>query len=192
MVNILITGGCGFIGHHFVEHIINNTNWNIIVIDKLTYASMGFKRLDEDIFNKAIIEKRLKVITWDLSHPFSIGLIQELGEINIVVHMAAETHVDNSIKHPVPFVKNNIMSTLHLLEYSRNLKNLKTFFYFSTDEVYGPALGSKLYKEDERHNPTNPYSASKSGAEQLCVAYNNTYKIPIIRINVITLLSSKN
>ena len=62
------------------------------------------------------------------------------------------------------------MSTLHLLEYSRNLKNLRTFFYFSTDEVYGPALGDKLYKEDERHNPTNPYSASKSGAEQLCVA----------------------
>ena len=55
MVNILITGGCGFIGHHFVEHIINNTNWNIIVIDKLTYASMGFKRLDEDIFNKAVV-----------------------------------------------------------------------------------------------------------------------------------------
>jgi len=191
MVNILITGGCGFIGHHFVEHIINNTNWNIVVIDKLTYASMGFKRFDEDIFNKAIIKKRLKVITWDLSCPFSIGLIKEIGEINIIVHMAAETHVDNSIKNPVPFVKNNIMSTLHLLEYSRNLKNLRTFFYFSTDEVYGPALGEKLYKEDERHNPTNPYSASKSGAEQLCVAYNNTYKIPIIRINVMNAFGEK-
>tara|TARA_B100000902_G_scaffold25753_1_gene30949 strand:+ start:1896 stop:2894 length:999 start_codon:yes stop_codon:yes gene_type:complete len=191
MVNILITGGCGFIGHHFVEHIINNTNWNIVVIDKLTYASMGFKRFEEDIFNKAIINKRLKVITWDLSCPFSIGLIKELGEINIIVHMAAETHVDNSIKNPVPFVKNNIMSTLHLLEYSRNLKNLRTFFYFSTDEVYGPALGEKLYKEDERHNPTNPYSASKSGAEQLCVAYNNTYKIPIIRINVMNAFGEK-
>ena len=127
--NILITGGCGFIGHHFVEHIINNTNWNIIVIDKLTYASMGFKRFDEDIFNQAIIDKRLKVITWDLSHPFSVGLIKELGEINIIVHMAAETHVDNSIKDPVPFVKNNIMSTLYLLEYSRNLNNLSQQMY---------------------------------------------------------------
>ena len=62
---ILVTGGCGFIGHHFVEHIINNTDWEIIVIDKLTYASMGFKRFQENIFQKAIIEKRLKVITWD-------------------------------------------------------------------------------------------------------------------------------
>ena len=191
MVNILITGGCGFIGHHFVEHIINNTNWNIIVIDKLTYASMGLKRLKEEIFNKAIIDKRLQIITWDLSLPFSIGLIKELGDIHIIVHMAAETHVDNSIKNPVSFVQNNIMSTLYLLEYARSLKTLRTFFYFSTDEVYGPALGSKLYKEDERHNPTNPYSASKSGAEQLCVAYNNTYKVPIIRINVMNAFGEK-
>jgi len=191
MVTILITGGCGFIGHHFVEHIINNTNWNIIVIDKLTYASMGFKRLNEEIFNKAIRDKRLQIITWDLSVPFSIGLIKELGDIHIIVHMAAETHVDNSIKNPVSFVQNNIMSTLYLLEYARSLKTLRTFFYFSTDEVYGPALGSKLYKEDERHNPTNPYSASKSGAEQLCVAYNNTYKVPIIRINVMNAFGEK-
>ncbi len=191
MTNILITGGCGFIGHHFVEHILNNTEWNITVIDKLTYASMGFKRLNDYIFQNAIKEKKLKIITWDLSIPFSVGLIKELGDINIIVHMAAETHVDNSIKTPVPFVKNNIMSTLHLLEYSRKLTNLNTFFYFSTDEVYGPALGTKLYKEDERHNPTNPYSASKSGAEQLCVAYHNTYKVPIIRINVMNAFGEK-
>tara|TARA_B100001093_G_C26847461_1_gene1023544 strand:+ start:2899 stop:3900 length:1002 start_codon:yes stop_codon:yes gene_type:complete len=188
---ILVTGGCGFIGHHFVEHVINNTKWNIIVIDKLTYASMGFKRFDEKIFNDAISNKRLKIITWDLSHEFSVGLIKELGDVNIIVHMAAETHVDNSIKNPVPFVKNNIMSTLNLLEYSRMLKGLEIFFYFSTDEVYGPALGDKLYKEDERHNPTNPYSASKSGAEQLCVSYHNTYKIPIIRINVMNAFGEK-
>ena len=116
MKNILITGGCGFIGHHFVEHILNNTDWNIIVIDKLTYASMGFKRLNDTIFQNAINEKKLKIITWDLAVPFSIGLTKELGDINIIVHMAAETHVDNSIKNPVPFVKNNIMYTLHLLD----------------------------------------------------------------------------
>jgi dTDP-glucose 4,6-dehydratase len=188
---ILVTGGCGFIGHHFVEHIINNTNWNIIVIDKLTYASMGFKRFNEENFENAIHNKRLKIITWDLANEFSVGLIKEIGDINIIVHMAAETHVDNSIENPIPFVKNNIMSTLYLLEYSRKLKNLETFFYFSTDEVYGPALGEKLYKEDERHNPTNPYSASKSGAEQLCVAYHNTYNIPVIRINVMNAFGEK-
>ena len=111
-------------------------------------------------------------------------LKKEIGEINYIVHMAAETHVDNSIKDPLSFIKNNILSTANLLEYARELKELEIFFYFSTDEVYGPALGDKLYSEDERHNPTNPYSASKSGAEQICISYHNTYKIPIMRINV--------
>ena len=191
MVNILITGGCGFIGHHFVEHILNNTDWNIIVIDKLTYASMGFKRFDEDIFQTAIQNKKLMIITWDLSHKFSAGLIKELGNVHIIVHMAAETHVDNSIVHPISFIKNNVMSTVHILEFARKLKNLEIFFYFSTDEVYGPALGDKLFKEDERHNPTNPYSASKSAAEQICVSYHNTYKIPVIRINVMNAFGEK-
>lgn len=181
MKTILITGGCGFIGHHFVEHILVSTDWNIIVIDKLTYASYGLERLKD---TGALESKRVKVFTFDLSNEITIGLRKEIGEINYIVHMAADTHVDNSISEPVPFVKNNIMSTLNLLEYARSLKSLEIFFYFSTDEVYGPALGDKLFKENERHNPTNPYSASKSGAEQLCVSYHNTYNIPVMRINV--------
>jgi dTDP-glucose 4,6-dehydratase len=188
---ILVTGGCGFIGHHFVEHVLKTTNWRIVVIDKLSYASMGFKRINEKLFEDAIIEKRLKIYTWDLSEKLSVGMIKELNHVNIIVHMAAETHVDNSITDPELFVKNNVLSTLYILEYARTLQKLKCFFYFSTDEVYGPALGDKLFKEDERHNPTNPYSASKSGAEQLCMAYNNTYKIPIIRINVMNAFGEK-
>lgn len=188
---VLVTGGCGFIGHHFVEHILINTNWNVIIIDKLTYASMGFSRLNDSIFQNAMKIKRLKVLTWDLSNELSVGMKRELGIVNIIVHMAAETHVDNSIKTPSIFVQNNIMSTLYLLEYARTLQDLECFFYFSTDEVYGPALGNKLYKEDDRHNPTNPYSASKSAAEQLCIAYHNTYKTPIIRINVMNAFGEK-
>jgi len=181
MKNILITGGCGFIGHHFVEHILRVTDWNICIIDKLTYASFGLERL-KDI--KAVNNERVKIFTNDLTNPITIGLKKEIGPVNYIVHMAADTHVDNSIADPVPFVKNNIDSTLNLLEYARSLTDLEIFFYFSTDEVYGPALGDKLFKENERHNPTNPYSASKSGAEQLCVSYHNTYNIPIMRINV--------
>ena len=185
---VLITGGCGFIGHHFVEHIFANTNWKIIVLDKLTYASHGLERLRD---TGALDSNRVKVFTYDLSHPLSIGLIKELGNVNYIVHMAADTHVDNSISTPIPFIKNNIMSTVHMLEYARILKNLEIFFYFSTDEVYGPALGDKLFLEDERHNPTNPYSASKSGAEQICVAYHNTYKVPVMRINVMNAMGER-
>jgi len=185
---VLVTGGCGFIGHHFVEHIFVKTDWNIIVLDKLTYASHGLERLRN---TETLDSGRVKVFTYDLSHPLSIGLKKELGDVNYIVHMAADTHVDNSISTPVPFIKNNIMSTVHMLEYARTLSNLEIFFYFSTDEVYGPALGNKLFQEDERHNPTNPYSASKSGAEQLCVAYHNTYDVPVMRINVMNAMGER-
>jgi dTDP-glucose 4,6-dehydratase len=179
---ILITGGCGFIGHHFVQHILKNTDWNIVILDKLTYASMGFERIRElGVFENP----RVKVLTFDFQYELTIGMIKEIGtDIDYIVHMAADTHVDNSISNPVPFIHNNIMSTVHLLEFARQCLHLQLFFYFSTDEVYGPALNEKLFKEDERHNPTNPYSASKSGAEQICVAYGNSYNLPIIRINV--------
>lgn len=182
MTRILITGGCGFIGSHFVEHIIRNTDWEIIVLDKLTYASMGLERL-RDI--GCIESHRVKIFTVDLQYGIPVGVMKEIGtDINYIVHMAADTHVDNSISDPVNFIHNNIMSTVHMLEFSRKCTKLNIFFYFSTDEVYGPALGDTLFKEDDRHNPTNPYSASKSGAEQICVAYHNTYSIPVMRINV--------
>lgn len=180
---VLITGGCGFIGSHFVEHVLKTTTWNIVILDKLNYASMGLERLRD---NGALSNPRVKMITADLQHGLTIGMEKEIGyDIDYIVHMAAETHVDNSIADPVQFIHNNVMSTVHLLEFARKCsETLKIFFYFSTDEVYGPALGDKLYKEDERHNPTNPYSASKSSAEQICLAYHNTYKVPVMRINV--------
>ena len=181
-MKILITGGCGFIGHHFVEHIFKNTDWEIVIIDKLSYASNGLERLrDTDTLNN----NRVRVFTNDLINPLSDGIIKEIGlDVNYIVHMAAETHVDNSISNPQHFMKNNINSTMNMLEYARTLKELKVFFYFSTDEVFGPALGDTLYKEWDRHKPTNPYSASKSAAEQICIAYENTYKIPLMIVNV--------
>jgi dTDP-glucose 4,6-dehydratase len=179
---ILVTGGCGFIGHHFVEHVYVNTNWNIIVVDKLNYASKGYDRLRD---TDTLKSDRVAVYSFDLSLPFSEGIKYEFGNnIKYIVHMAAETHVDNSIATPAPFIHNNVMSTVHLLEFARTLKSLEIFFYFSTDEVYGPALGEKLFSEDERHSPTNPYSASKSAAEQICMSYKNTYSVPVMRINV--------
>ena len=181
-MKILITGGCGFIGHHFVEHVHKNTDWDIIIIDRLSYASNGFERLRD---TETLNDNRVKVFTCDLILPLSEGLIKEIGEVDYIVHMAAETHVDNSIKTPKLFLDNNIQSTYNLLEYARNyLPNLNTFFYFSTDEVFGPALGDTLYKEWDRHKPTNPYSASKSAAEQICIAYENTYKTPLMIVNV--------
>jgi dTDP-glucose 4,6-dehydratase len=182
MVKIIITGGCGFIGHHMVEHIFKMTDWKIIIIDKLNYASNGFERLRD---TETLNNDRVKVFTNDLINPLPEGIIKEIGvNIDFIIHMAAETHVDNSIRTPKLFIENNITSTLHILEYARTLPSLKKIFYFSTDEVFGPALGETLFKEWDRHKPTNPYSASKSAAEQICIAYENTFKIPLIIVNV--------
>ena len=179
---VVITGGCGFIGHHVVEHIYNNTDWNIIVLDKLSYASKGLERLRD---TGTLNNPRVKLFTSDLILPLPAGVLAEIGtDINYIVHMAAETHVDNSIKAPKEFLINNIGSTFNMLEWARTLPSLETFFYFSTDEVFGPALGDTLFKEWDTHRPANPYSASKSAAEQMCIAYENTYKVPLMIVNV--------
>ncbi len=181
-MKIIITGGCGFIGHHFVEHIFKTTDWDIVILDKLSYASNGFERLRD---TQVINSPRIKVFTNDLVNALPEGIVKEIGsDVDYIVHMAAETHVDNSIVDPRLFIRNNIDSTVNMLEYARSLEKLQMFFYFSTDEVFGPALNDTMYKEWDRHKPTNPYSASKSAAEQICVSYENTYKVPLMIVNV--------
>jgi dTDP-glucose 4,6-dehydratase len=187
-MRVLVTGGCGFIGHHFVEHVLSKTDWEIVVIDKLTYASMGFDRLKD---SGVIYNPRVNVLTADFTIPFSEGIRREIGEIDVIVHMGAESHVDNSIKDPRLFFHSNIDGTVEILEYARSLKNLKMFFYFSTDEVFGPAPGSTSYKEWDRHKPANPYSASKAAAEDICLAYENTYKVPLIIVNVMNVFGER-
>ena len=187
--NIIITGGCGFIGSHMVEHFIKNTNDNIIVIDKLSYSSNGFERLRD---TGLIDNKRVKIFTCDLVNEISDGLVKEFGDVNYIIHLAAESDVNKSIKNPVPFVLNNIHSTLNILEYARKCPNLKKFIYFSTDECYGPCYkGQPDFTELDKHHSTNPYSASKSGGEQLSIAYENTYKLPIITVNVMNVMGER-
>jgi len=181
MKTVLVTGGCGFIGHHVVEHLLNETDWNVIILDKLSYASMGLERIRSI---PAIDNPRLKIFCTDVTLSVTEGLKKELGDVNVIIHMAAESHVDNSISNPREFFHNNINGTVEMLEYAKTLKNLEMFFYFSTDEVYGSAPDNVAYAEWDRHKPTNPYSASKSSAEQICIAYENTYKIPLMSINV--------
>lgn len=178
---VLITGGCGFIGHHLVEHLLAETDYEIAILDKLTYASYGLDRLRS---MNALDNPRVSIYTVDVSQPISVGIKKELGDVNVIVHMAAESHVDNSITNPREFFQNNINGTVEMLEYARELKNLEMLFYFSTDEVYGSAPDNVAYGEWDRHKPTNPYSASKSAAENICIAYENTYKIPLMSVNV--------
>lgn len=184
----IVTGGAGFIGHHFVEHLLKNTDWNVVVIDKLNYASSGLDRLhDINCFD----ENRTFIFSADFSHPISEGLEKELRHAEYVFHLGAETHVDRSIDDPEPFVISNVVGTMRMLNLARQLSKLKRFFYFSTDEVYGPAPEGTSYKEWDRHWPGNPYAASKSGAESLCISYYNTYGLPIVITNCMNVFGER-
>jgi dTDP-glucose 4,6-dehydratase len=187
-MRILITGACGFWGHHFVNHLLKNTDFDIIVLDKLSYASSGFDRLrDIDCYD----DKRVLKLTTDFTKPIEPGIAQEIGSVDYIVHAGAETHVDKSIENPEPFVISNVVGTMHMLNFAKTLPNLKMFVQFSTDEVYGPAPEGYNFKEDARYNCTNPYAASKAGAEQLAMAYANTYKLPVIVTNTMNLYGAR-
>ena len=187
MKKVLITGGCGFVGHHFVEHFLKEIDWDIIIFDKLSYAASGFDRLrDIDCFDNS----RVRVFPIDLNMPISEGIIKEVGNIDFIINLASESHVDNSITNPVKFIKNNINLMINMLEFSRQL-NIKKFIQFSTDEVFGTAPNGIDYKEGDRVNPGNPYSASKAAQEAICRAYSNTYKIPVMITNTMNIIGER-
>lgn len=145
-MRILITGGCGFLGSHLVEHFLKATDADteIVILDKLTYASGGFDRLrDIAVGMGGHLPERLKVLGCDLSQPVSEGVVREIGQVDYVIHAAAESHVDNSIVDPLPFLQSNVIGTHHLLWMLLGLHGkchgVRRIFCVSTDEVYGPA-----------------------------------------------------
>jgi dTDP-glucose 4,6-dehydratase len=182
MKKVLITGGAGFIAHHLIYFLLKNTDWNLVSMDRLDYSG-NLNRLDNILSSLNDKERsRVKVIYHDLKSEINPWIIKELGDINIILHLAAGSHVDRSIDYPMEFVLDNVVGTANILEYARrqNEKNiLDKFIYFSTDEVFGPAPNGIDYKENDRYNSTNPYSATKAGGEELSVAYENTYGLPV-------------
>ena len=180
MKKILITGGAGFIAHHIIAHIIKNTDWEIVTLDRLDLSG-NLNRLHEILDEFSVKDKkRLKIVFHDLKAEINSQIKSELGSPDMILHLAAASHVDRSIIYPMEFVLDNVVGTVNLLDFARSLKNLEKFVYFSTDEIFGNAPEGVSYKEYDRYNSTNPYSASKASAEEFCVAYENTYKLPII------------
>ena len=179
MKRVLITGGAGFIAHHLISHILRTTDWEIVTLDRLDFSG-NLNRLVDVLDDMPNERKRVKIVYHDLKSEINPQIITALGNIHVIIHMAAGSHVDRSIEYPMEFVMDNVVGTVNLLEYARKLPNLEKFVYFSTDEVFGPAPVGVKYGEYDRYNSTNPYSASKAGGEEMCVAYENTYKLPIV------------
>jgi len=168
----LITGGAGFIGSDLVRKLPNE-GFIVSVIDKLTYA--GDLRRIENVLNK------ISFYMADISNQEAIERIFEKEKPDIVIHYAAETHVDRSIFEPDIFVKTNVLGTLNLLKNSLKYK-VKKFIHISTDEVYGelPLNTTEKFKEDHPLKPNSPYSASKASADMLVRAFIETYALPAI------------
>jgi dTDP-glucose 4,6-dehydratase len=179
---VLITGGAGFIAHHVIDKILRDTDWKIVSLDRLDISG-NLNRLHDMLIDHdpVMVSRRIRIIFHDLKAEINSQIVQDIGHVDIVLHLAAGSHVDRSITYPMEFVQDNVVGTVNTLDYARkHLPNLEKFVYFSTDEIFGVAPRGVSYKEYDRYNSTNPYSASKAAAEEFCVAYENTYKMPII------------
>lgn len=167
---ILVTGGCGFIGSNFIRMVLGTGKYKIINLDVLTYAG-NLENL-KDLEN----HKDYSFVKGDVC---DIKIVSSVMKgIDIVVHFAAESHVDRSISGPEIFIKANVLGTQVMLE-SALENNIKKFLYISTDEVYG-SIKEGLSKEGDMLEPTSPYSASKTSGDLLSQAYFKTYKLPIL------------
>jgi len=184
---ILITGGAGFIGSALIRYIINNTEHSVVNVDKLTYAG--------NLESLQIIEKhsRYKFEKVDILIAEDIQDLFNKYEPDIIIHLAAESHVDRSIDGPSEFIQTNIIGTYILLEQARKYwselknrhkKNNFRFHHVSTDEVYGDLNGTNnLFTEQTAYSPSSPYSASKASSDHLVRAWNRTFKLPTLITN---------
>jgi dTDP-glucose 4,6-dehydratase len=172
MTNVLVTGGAGFIGSNFVRHALaTHTDWHVTTLDKLTYAG----RLEN--LKGVIDHPRHEFVRGDVADPAVAGPLVQNSEI--VVHFAAETHVDRSILNAGEFITTDVFGTFVLLEAARQAPSLRRFVQISTDEVYGSVPTGASVETDELR-PRNPYSASKAGADRLAYSYWATYDVPVV------------
>jgi dTDP-glucose 4,6-dehydratase len=172
MVSVLVTGGAGFIGSNFVRHALSShSTWQITTLDKLTYAG----RLEN--LQGVLDHPRHTFVKGDVADPGVAAPLVKASDI--VVHFAAETHVDRSIMSAGEFITTDVYGTFVLLEAARETPGLRRFVQISTDEVYGSVAEGSSRESDELR-PRNPYSASKAGADRLAYSYWATYGVPVV------------
>lgn len=177
-VNLLVTGGCGFIGSNFINYIYYTERYNIINLDAMYYCA------DENNINKDIQKSNnYNLVKGNLCSSDLVSHLLDTFKITEVIHFAAQSHVQNSFEDSLQFTKDNILGTHTLLECCRKYGLINKFIHVSTDEVYGESMNdvNELHKTEQSILcPTNPYAATKAGAELLAQSYNHSYKMPII------------
>lgn len=185
MKTLLLTGIAGFAGSHALEHVLSNTDWNIVGL--ATFRHRGDPlRLDVDAYDPS----RIRIFYCDLNSDISHRLADRIGPVDYIWNLAAESHVDRSITDPRPFIENNVSAAITMLEYARVVKP-EAFIQISTDEVYGPAPADVNFPEWSPIVPSNPYSASKAAQEAIAISYWRTYNVPLIITNTMNLIGER-
>lgn len=185
---VLITGIGGFVASHLLDHILVNTDWEVIGISSWRHKGEPSRITDSEHYQNN--KHRVTIITHDLTAPFTPHLISRIGDIAYVFNLASESHVDRSIEDPVPFIENNVKLALNTLEFARIAKP-ELFLQFSTDEVYGNAPEGVQYKEWDTIRPSNPYASSKAAQEALAISYWRTYGVPVIITNCMNIFGER-
>lgn len=179
---VLVTGSAGFIGSHFVDHVLKNTDWEIIGFDSFRHRGDS-ARVQSD--------GRYQIYTMDLAAPISHMVKERIrGCVDYIVNFASESHVDRSIEAPRPFIENNVGLSLSMGDLAREIQP-KKFIQISTDEVYGAAPEGVLHREWSSILPSNPYAASKAAQEAILISYWRTYGLPLIIVNSMNLIGEK-
>lgn len=184
---ILITGAAGFVGHHCLDHLLKNTDWQMVVLDSLTYAGNLNKIIDSEVYD----QKRVEFIWHDLRSPISETIHKSIGTLDYCIHFAAESHVDRSLEDSVPFVMSNVLGTANLLEYFKHRQPQCKTLIFSTDEVFGSAPEGVYFKENDIFKPANPYSASKAGEEMIAYSFAHAFRMPISIVRSMNIIGEK-
>lgn len=187
-MRVMITGLCGFIGHHVADVLLDETDWDIVGIDRIDATSTPHRLRHLPRWKEKA--HRVSFVWHDLRSGINDIVRRQIGDVDVVLHLAASTHVDRSIEDPMSFVTDNVIGTCNALEFARVAKP-KLFLNFSTDEVFGPAPAGTAYKEWDRYRSGNPYAASKAGAVELGSAYHNTYGVPVLTTFTMNVLGER-
>lgn len=186
---ILVTGIAGFVGSHFLEYLITHTDWEIVGLSRMSRAG-NLNRL-QSILEGYSLPKRVTIVWHDLNDPLD-SIDRNIGRLDYIVHMAADSHVEDSINRRKAVFMNNTLSTVNLLEYAVKFQpELTKFIYYSTDEVYGDAYNQTSRLETDRLKPSNPYAAGKASGEMACNAWRMTTGLPVLITNTMNMYGER-
>jgi len=176
-MTVMVTGSAGFIGSHLVELLLRETNWQIVGLDSFRQAGDSSR-----VSSLALRSGRYCIYTCDLSTPISRTLRRQIGDVDVILNLASNSSVDDSLREPDSLIRNNIGIALAVLEFARKIQP-RLVLQMSTDEVYGPAPHGVNFVEWSSILPSNPYAASKAAQEAIAFSYWRSYNVPVMLVN---------